>query len=104
MELALRLGRTFDELGRTMSALEFELWCEYRKQSPWDSSRSDFNAALICATLANYAGMTRKDDAPPASAMDFMPFVPKSNTEDVAVEIDPAKYFRNLVNVPRQGS
>jgi len=35
MMLALRLGRTLDELGRTMCSAEFDLWIELYKENRW---------------------------------------------------------------------
>ena len=88
MELALRLGRTVDELIHSMSALEFDLWCEYRNQSPWDASRADLNTGLVCATIANYAGMQRKEGSEPAAPSTFMPFL-RSHDIGVAADVEP---------------
>lgn len=100
MELALRLGRTLDELGSTMSALEFELWCEYRNVSPWDSMRGDLQAGIVCATIANYAGMQRAEDAPAAKPSNYMPFLQAYDSDKTAVvtsnEPDPVAYFTAL--------
>lgn len=100
MELALRLGRTLDELGSTMSALEFELWCEFRNVSPWDSMRGDLQTGIVCATIANYSGMQRAQDAPPAKPSDYMPYLrayDSESTADVALnEPDPVAYFTAL--------
>ena len=40
---------------------------------PWGELRADFRAGEICATVANYAGKVRSDQAPPAGPGDFMP-------------------------------
>jgi hypothetical protein len=74
MQLALRLGRTLDELGRTMSAREFALWLALYRRAPWDDTRADLGFAIVSATIANYAGKVRAKEAKPAAPADFMPF------------------------------
>jgi hypothetical protein len=91
MQLAMRLGRTLDELGQTMSAKEFGLWCALNQQDPWDHTRGDINAAIICATIANYAGKIRKSGAKPAEPSEFMAFLREEEVEMDAV--DPTDFF-----------
>lgn len=54
MTLALRLGRTLEELGRTMTALEWSMWLELYEEHPWDGDW--LHTGIICAMIANYAG------------------------------------------------
>jgi hypothetical protein len=87
MKLALRLGRTLEELCRTMSSAEFSLWVALYEESPWDDTRADLHAGIIASTIANYAGKVRKDGT--AKPSDFMPFLPREEDE----EPDPADHF-----------
>jgi hypothetical protein len=95
MGLALRLGRTLAELGETMTSEEFDLWLElHRSNGPWDDTRGDVHAGIIAATIANYAGMSRKQGAPLASPFDFMPFAKRQDEEES--EPDPVAYFKAI--------
>ncbi|WP_282235635.1 phage tail assembly protein T [Salinicola endophyticus] len=55
MTLALRLGRTLDELGQQMTARELMLWTAFDKQSPIGDRRADIQhastASAICQAL-----------------------------------------------------
>lgn len=96
MKLALRLGRTLEELGASMSSEEFSLWMALYEEDPWDETRGDLQAGIIAATIANYAGMRRADGEPPAEAIDYMPFLSakrKGETGSAEDELDPVKYF-----------
>lgn len=75
-----------------MSSVEFSLWMQYHSEAPIDDSRADFHAAIIAATIANYAGKTRSENAPPVTPKEFMPFqfLP---AQDAEVEPDPIKFF-----------
>jgi hypothetical protein len=91
MKLALALGRTLEELGETMSAAEFGLWCELNQQEPWEYTKADILTGVQCATIANYAGKMRKKDSKPAVPSDFMPFLKQ---EEVKADIiDPLSHF-----------
>jgi hypothetical protein len=92
MTLALCLGRTFKELISTMDAAEFEMWIEYSRRSPIGPRRGDLQAGIIAATVANYAGRSRKDGAEPAVPLDFMPLEPSRD----APEADPVSFFKAL--------
>ena len=48
-------------------------WYAYLQIEPIGEMRGDFRAGMICATVANYAGRQRADDAGPAQPADFMP-------------------------------
>lgn len=94
MRLALRLGRTLNELGQTMSSEEFELWVALYQDEPWDETRADLRAGIIASTISNWAGMMRKEGLPPASPADYMPFLKLGEVEsDGPEEPDPLVYF-----------
>lgn len=62
MTLALRLGRTLDELGQHMTARELMLWSAFDKQSPIGDQRGDIqhanSAAAICQALGGDAKLS----------------------------------------------
>lgn len=89
MMLALKLGRTLEELGRCMSSQEFALWLELYQQDQWGEQRDYERAGIVASTVANYAGMTRAKGEP-ARPADFMPYARKSEED---VEADPVAYF-----------
>jgi hypothetical protein len=91
MTLALKLGRTLEELGRTMSSQEFSLWLAMYKFDQWGELRGDERAGLIASTVANFAGMTRAAGAAPLSPSDFMLHLPKH--EEPEQEPDPVAFF-----------
>lgn len=96
MKLALRLGRTLEELGRTMSAQEFGLWLELYQQDPFDETRSDLQIGIIAATIANYAGKVRSDQVPPATPLDFMPCQSANAAPAAEDEPDPIAHFKQF--------
>ncbi|EOG5446379.1 DUF4035 domain-containing protein [Morganella morganii] len=51
MTLALRMGRTVDELTRTMSAGELTMWMAFDRLSPIGDIRSDIQTAHIVSSL-----------------------------------------------------
>ena len=55
MTLALRLGKTLEELGQCMTARELMLWIAFDRQSPIGDQRGDIlhanSAAAICQAL-----------------------------------------------------
>lgn len=91
MTLALQLGRTLHELGETMTAEEFGLWAALYRLDPWGEQRADLRSAVVAATVANYAGMTRSKSAGPAKPADFMPYVERDDA--VQHDPDPMKHF-----------
>lgn len=93
MTLALCLGRTLKELVGTMDSAEFDMWIEYNRRSPIGPKRGDLQAGIIAATIANYAGRARRDDAPAATPLDFMPLEKRPEPE---TDIDPVSFFRSL--------
>ena len=93
MHLAMRLGRTLDELAHSMTAQEFGLWLALYERDPWDESRADIRAGIVAATVANYAGMMRKQGASPALPRDFMPFNQSQDEPEQTEEPDPLAHF-----------
>lgn len=61
-------------------------------EEPWGPERADLRAALICSTIANYAGKMRAQGTEPASPADFMPF----SKRPVEQEPDPLEYFNRM--------
>lgn len=94
MKLALAMGRTLRELESALGADEFGMWAALYAEDPWDATRQDLNAGVICSTIANYAGKKRKNSAKPAVPADFMPYLKKPET--VADAISPEDYFAQL--------
>lgn len=95
MMLALKLGRTLEELGRTMTSHEFSLWVELYLENQWGEMFAYERAGIIASTVANYAGMMRPKSAEPARPSDFMPMKPKG-AEQEEVEPDPVEYFKRV--------
>ena len=56
MTLALRLGRTLDELKQTLTARELRMWIEFDRINPISDRRGDIQAAQISATVLNSQG------------------------------------------------
>lgn len=94
MMLALKLGRTLEELGRSMSSHEFALWIALWEVDQWGDLRADERAGVVAATVANYAGMQRRQDSAPATPADFMLHLPARPDDDVTIDPDPVEYFR----------
>lgn len=66
--------RSMAELVETMDSDEYCLWVAEFERSPWDETRGDLRAGVISSAIANYAGKVRKDKAPPAKPIEFMPY------------------------------
>ena len=71
------------------------MWIELHRREPIDDSRADFHAAIIASTIANYAGMQRKEGAPPVTPLDYMPFQ-KPPEPAVVNEPDPMEFFGRM--------
>ncbi|AOM40025.1 phage tail assembly protein T [Xenorhabdus hominickii] len=56
MTLALRLGKTLQELQAGLSASELQLWLEYDRLSPLGDRRGDIQAAQITAAVYQSQG------------------------------------------------
>ncbi len=88
--LALRMGRTIDELMHSMSSSEFSVWVELYNDDQWGEAREDFRAGQICATIGNFAGKVMAKDASALKPADFMPTLVE---DEVAEEPDPVTFF-----------
>jgi hypothetical protein len=93
MMLALKMGRTLEELGRSMSSNEFSLWMELYRENMWGEQFAYERAGIVASTIANCAGMTRAKGAEPAAPADFMPYKPKAAREEDA-EPDPMAFVQ----------
>ena len=56
MSLALRLGRTLQELRETITASELKMWIEFDRISPIGDWRGDAQAAQISVATLNSQG------------------------------------------------
>ncbi|ELY2708344.1 DUF4035 domain-containing protein [Cronobacter sakazakii] len=56
MTLALRLGRTLDELKQTLTSRELRMWIEFDRINPISDRRGDIQAAQISAAVLNSQG------------------------------------------------
>lgn len=94
--LALRMGRTLDELYATMSSQEFSMWVALYNQDRWGDElndlRADLRAGKICATIANYAGKTIRKGEKAMTPADFMPSL--ATPEEPVAEPDPVAHFK----------
>lgn len=64
MTLALRLGKTLDELTSTLTASELKLWLAYNKKSPIGDTRGDIQtASIVTAVINSQGGKISIDDA-----------------------------------------
>lgn len=66
LALALRLGKTLQELRSEMSAEELLLWKAYNEQSPISDMRGDVQAAITAAAALQAQGAK-------VSAVDMLP-------------------------------
>lgn len=94
MTLALKLGRTLEELGRTMTSQEFALWLEVYPDDLWGEMMAYERAGIVASTVANYAGKMLRDDAEPLRPRDFMPLLRAA--EPAEEEPDPVEFFKNV--------
>lgn len=56
MSLALRMGRTLQELRQTITASELKMWIEFDRISPIGDWRTDAQAAQIAVATLNSQG------------------------------------------------
>ncbi|QXO52827.1 phage tail assembly protein T [Morganella morganii] len=64
MTLALRMGRTVDELTRNMSTSELTMWMAFDRISPIGDIRGDIQTAHIVSSLyGSQGGKTNLSDA-----------------------------------------
>ena len=71
--VAALLGRTVDELQRSMSSSEFMDWCAYYEIEPWGYEADNWRMGVLAATTANYSGNIKK----PLKVSDFLPRQPR---------------------------
>lgn len=86
MTLAIALGKTLDEIG-AMSSAEYAAWKRYYSDAPFEPW---LQTALICSTIANFAGKQLKDNARATPAH----FLPRREDEEEEEEDDPLAHFR----------
>jgi hypothetical protein len=87
----MRMGRTIDELMNSMSSAEFSIWLELYEEDQWGEARDDFRTGQICATVANFAGKTLKENSAGLRPADFMPNLRTAPV--VEAEVDPVIFF-----------
>lgn len=74
-----------DALARAMPAALFDEWCAFYDLEPWGFQADAWRSGVVAATVANYAGRTRKkSDAKPS---DFMPRKKRQKRAQTALEI-----------------
>lgn len=56
MSLALRMGRTVNELRTTLTASELKMWIAYDRLSPIGDWRGDVQAAQVSTAILNAQG------------------------------------------------
>jgi len=100
MMLALRMGRTLEELCASMSSAEFSLWIEAYNEDQWGDKWHDWRAGLVASTVANFAGKTLGKGAKNLSPQDFMPSTSADDDEEdgEAEEPDPFAFFSEMLN------
>jgi hypothetical protein len=76
--LALKMGRTVDELQRTMTSAEFGEWIAYYSIEPFGERIEDLRAGTVASTVAN---VNRGKDTRPYAPLDFIPWA-KEPVED----------------------
>ncbi|MGI3474724.1 phage tail assembly protein T [Providencia stuartii] len=89
MTLALRLGKTLDELASSMSMSELQMWLEYDAISPIGDHRSDIHAALISSVVLNSQGVK-------ATVADMLPIW--SSDEQVEASNDDVSSFESFLS------
>lgn len=94
MQLALKMGRTIQDLYESMSAYEFSLWAAEYARNPWGEERQDYRAGIVASTVANMSGKTLKrgNESKPR---DFMPFQTKTEDEEF-INVDPATFLKSV--------
>lgn len=98
MKLALRMGRTLEELLRTMSSVEFNLWCELYNEDLLGELQDYERAGIIASTIANFSGKMLAQGAEPLRPRDFMPDLCNSEEAQVEAEPDPVAFFTAVSN------
>lgn len=73
-----------------LSNYEIALWEAEFRLSPWDEFRSDLQAGMIAATIAN---VNRGKNTPAFSPADFMPYLEKEKPVEGKDDYDSLKGF-----------
>lgn len=97
MMLALRLGRTLEELCASMSSAEFSLWAAAYKDDQWGDMWEDWRMSVIASTVANFAGKTLAKGVQTTSK-DFMPKFGNQDEEETVNSPDPFTFFSQMNN------
>lgn len=87
--LALALGRTFQELGDSMTGQELTRWMEYDAIEPIGEQRADLRAGIVASTIAN----CHRVSGEPFKPKDFMAFRP---AEKLASPAEALKKLRKM--------
>ncbi|MBW7984724.1 phage tail assembly protein T [Enterobacillus tribolii] len=96
MTLALRLGKTLNELNKTLTASELQMWLAYDRRSPLGDWRGDMHAAQITAAVFNAQGAE-------ASVDEFMPKFGETGDEEQTAAVDEGEgQFEALFNMLAQ--
>lgn len=74
--LAVKMGRTVEELQDVMSSLEFTRHLAMFEREPWGYYWDNWRAGMIAATMANL--QICKPNTPPLQPQDFFPVTKKS--------------------------
>lgn len=93
------MGKTVRQLLAEIDSEELTEWIAFERLEPFGSHMDDFRAGQVCATVANYAGKVRNEDAAAAQPGDFMPSLRqstdrKSDTQHPVLLADPAAQAR----------
>lgn len=94
MRLALKLGKTLQELYESMSAYEFSLWAAEYARNPWGEERDDYRAGVIASAVVNISGKMIKRGSE-TKPKDFMPFQKQPEDEEF-VNVDPAVFLKSM--------
>ncbi|RQU14189.1 hypothetical protein DF152_17120 [Burkholderia cenocepacia] len=76
--LALKMGRTVDELQRSMSSAEFGEWIAFYSIEPFGDRIADMRAGTIAAVTAN---ASRAPDSDPYTPIHFVPWAQEPEPE-----------------------
>jgi hypothetical protein len=93
------MGKTVRQLLAEIDSEELTEWIAFERLEPFGSLMDDFRAGQICATVANYAGKVRNEEAAAAQPGDFMPTLRqtadrKSDAQHPVLLADPEAHAR----------
>lgn len=95
MQLALKLGKTVQELYEQMGAYEFSLWAAEYARNPWGEERADLRMGILASAVVNVSGKTVKRGGE-VKPSDYMPFQKKTDDEDEFINVDPATFLKSV--------